>query len=61
MGNIFSSPELKAQVSFSERLSSDCPSVYFSHFHLFLQNQSTNFNQTRQKASLGEGNSSLFK
>ena len=42
-----------------------CPSirlsVNFSHFHLLLQNHWANFNQTWHKASLGEGNSSLFK
>ena len=41
--NFFSSPELKAQVSFSDHLLSVvclsvCPSVNFSHFHLLLQN-----------------------
>ena len=35
--------------------------VNFSHFHLLLQNHWTNFNQTWHKASLGEGDSSLFK
>ena len=35
--------------------------VNFSHFHLLPQNQWTNFNQTWHKASLGEGDSSLFK
>ena len=71
---IFSSPELKAQVSFSDHLSSGvclsvrpsvrlsvCLSVNFSHFHLLLQNYWANFNQTWHKASLGEGDSSLFK
>ena len=66
---VFSSPELKAQVSFSDHLSSVClsvclsvrPSVNFSHFHLLLQNHWANFNQTWHKASLGEGDSSLFK
>ena len=70
----FSSPELKAQVSFSDHLSSVVclsvclsvhlsvrPSVNFSHFHLLLQNHWANFNQTWHKASLGEGDSSLFK
>ena len=60
----FSSPELKAQVSFSDHLSSVvcpsvclsvCLSVNFSHFHLLLQNHWANFNQTWPKASLGEG------
>ena len=71
---VFSSPELKAQVSFSDHLSSVvCPSVCpdihpsvrlcvnFSHFHLLLQNHLANFNQTWHKASLGKGDSSLFK
>ena len=54
---VISSSELKAQVSFSDRLSKS-----FSHFHLFLQsNKTTISNQTWQKASLGKGNSSLFK
>ena len=45
--NVFSSPELKAQVSFSNRLSSAVRlSVYFSHFNLHLQSQWANFNQT---------------
>ena len=70
----FSSPELKAQVSFSDHLSSVvclsvhpsvrpsvCLSVNFSHFHLLLQNDWANFNQTWHKVSLGEGDSSLFK
>ena len=35
--------------------------VNFSHFHLLLQNHWANFNQTCHKASLGEGDSSLFK
>ena len=63
---IFSSTELKAQVSFSDRLSSVvCPSfrlsVNFSHFHLLLQNHLANFNQTWHKVFLGEGDSSLYK
>ena len=37
------------------------PSINFSHFHLLLQNHWANFNQTWHKASLGEGDSSLFK
>ena len=66
MDLVFSSPELKAQVSFSDHLSSVvCLSVRlsinFSHFHLLLQNHWDNFNQTWHKASLGEGDSSLFK
>ena len=71
---VFSSPELKAQVSFSDHLSSVvclsvrlsvrlsvCLSVNFSHFHLLLQNHWANFNQTWHKVFLGEGDSSLFK
>ena len=33
----------------------------FSHFHLLLQNHSTNINQTWHKASVSERDSSLFK
>ena len=71
---VFSSPELKAQVSFSDRLSSVvcpsvcpsvclsvCLSVNFSYFRLLLKNHWANLNQTWHKASLGEGDSSLFK
>ena len=63
---LFSSPELKAQVSFSDHLSSVvclsvCPSVRlsvnFSHFHLLLPNHWANFNQTWHNESLGEGDS----
>ena len=68
----FSSPELKAQVSFSDRLSSvvclsvrlsvrPSVSVNFSYFRFLLMNHWTNFNQTCHKAVLGEGDSSLFK
>ena len=35
--------------------------VNFSPFHLLLQNHWANFNQTWHKASLGDGDSSLFK
>ena len=35
--------------------------VYFSHFHLLLQNNWANFNQTWHNPSLGEGDSGLFK
>ena len=68
--SIFSSPELIAQVSFSDYLSSVVclsvrmsvrPSVNFSQFHLLLQNHWANLNQTWHKASLGKGDSSLFK
>ena len=59
----FSSPELKAQVSFSDQI---CPLsvvvvVIFSHFHLLRQNHWANLNQTWHKAFLDEGDSSLFK
>ena len=58
-GVVFSSPELKAQVSFSDHLSSVvCLSVRlcnFSHFHLLLKNHWANFNQTWHKVSLYEG------
>jgi hypothetical protein len=59
--NIFSSPELKAQVSYSDRrLSVVRLSVRLSvckllHFRLLLQNHWANFNQTWHKSSLGEG------
>ena len=54
---VLSSPELKAQVSFSDRPSSvvrlfDRLSVNFSYFHLLLQSHKGNFNQTWHKASL---------
>ena len=63
---IFSSPELKAQVSLSDRPSSvvhlfDRLSVNFSYFHLLLQSHKGNFKQTWHKASLGKVNSSLLK
>ena len=35
--------------------------INFSPFHLLLKNHWANFNQTWHKASLGEGDSSLFK
>ena len=35
--------------------------INFSHFHLLLQNQWANFNQTWHKSSLCEDDSSLFK
>ena len=60
----FSSPELKVQVSYSDRLlyvrPSVCLSVNFSHFYLLLHNQWANFKQTWQKASVGGEDSSLF-
>ena len=63
---LFSSLEMKAHLP-SELSESPviCLSVHlsvnFSNFHLLLQNYWANFNQTWHKASLGEGNSSLFK
>jgi hypothetical protein len=61
--SIFSSPELKAQVSYSDRLLSVvrlsvCKLLYF---RLLLQNRWANFNQTWYKSSLWKGDSSLFK
>ena len=71
---IFCSPELKAQVSFSDhflsvRLSvrlSVCPSVWLYVCKLFTFSSSSQepqgqFKQTWHKASLGGGDSSLFK
>ena len=63
---VFSSPELKAPVSFSDHLSSIVClsvrlSVHFSHFHLLLLNHKANFSQTWHKASFGKGDSSFFK
>ena len=44
---ILSSPELKAQMSFSDHfLSVVCLSLNFSHFHLLFQNHWASFNQT---------------
>jgi hypothetical protein len=63
--NIFvSSPELKAQVSFSGRPSvrlSVRLSVKHLHFRLLLQNRWANFNQSWHKSSLGKGDSELYK
>ena len=64
-GSLRGSHELKAQLSFSDCLSSVCLSVHlsvcnFSYFRL-LKNHWANFNQTWHKASFGEGDSSLFK
>jgi hypothetical protein len=58
----FSSPELKAQVSFYDRrLSFVCSSVCkLLRFRLLL-NPWANFNQTLHKSSLGEGDSSFFQ
>ena len=63
---VLSSSELKAQVSFSEELSSVCPSsvclsVNFTHFQLLLQmNHSAILNRNWHKASFGYGNLNLF-
>ena len=63
---IFSSPELKAQVSFSDqnlsvvRRGCRCHKL-FTFSHLLPQNHWANFNQTWHKASLCKGDSSLFK
>ena len=60
---LFSSPEPRAQVSLLIKICSLCVVVVvviFSHFHL-LQSLWANFNQTWHKASLGEGDSSLYK
>jgi hypothetical protein len=52
---LLSSPELKAQVSFSDRLLSvDLSVCKLLHFRL-LQNHWANFNQTWHKLSLGGG------
>ena len=55
---VFSSPEPKGQVSFSDH---DLSIVNCSHFLLLFKNHQTNFNQTWYKAFLGEGDSKLFK
>jgi hypothetical protein len=61
--HFFSSPELKAQVSYSDHpLSVVRLSVCkLLHFRLLLQNHWANFNQTWHKSSLGGGDSKLFK
>jgi hypothetical protein len=55
---VFSSPELKAQVNFSDRPLSDWK---FLHFQLLLMNHRANFNQTWHKSSLVGEDSKLFK
>ena len=63
--SIFRSPERKAQVIFSDLLSSFVrpparPSICLSicsHFHLLLQNHWANFNQTWHKSSCVKGHS----
>jgi hypothetical protein len=61
---LFSSPELKAQVSYSDRpLSVICPSdvcLLDLHFRLLLQNHRANCNQRWRKSSIGERDSELF-
>jgi hypothetical protein len=57
---IISSPELRAQVSFSDRRLSVvpvvCPSVCKRlHFRLLLHSHWANFNQTWHKSTFGEG------
>jgi hypothetical protein len=65
--SIFTSPELKAHVSFSDRLLSIvCLSVWrlsvrLLHFQLLLQNRWANFNQSWHKSSLGKEDSELYK
>ena len=66
INTFINSPELKAQVSFADHLSSVvclsvCPPIKFSHFHLLLQNHWANFNQTWYMAYLGKVDSILFK
>jgi hypothetical protein len=63
---VFSSPELKAQVSYSDRPLSGVRlsvrlSVNFYIFDFFSRTTGANFNQTWHKSSLGEGDSSVFK
>ena len=55
--SLISCTGLKAQVNFSDRLSS----VNISQFHPLLQNHWANFNQSWHKASLGKGNLIMFK
>ena len=65
----FSSPELKAHVSFSDHLLyfvhlSVCPSICLLKlftFSFFSQNNWANFNQSWHKTTLGDGNSSFFQ
>ena len=53
----FSSPELKAQVSFSD-LNLSVVVVNFSCFNLLFQNHWANFNQTWHQLYFDEGDSS---
>ena len=61
---VFSSPEQKAQVSFSDQNLSFVRCCCYCHKLFTLSSSSpdhwANFNQTCHNASLGEGNSSLF-
>lgn len=52
----YSSPELKFKWAFLM----SCPYVNYSQFHFLLHNCLTSFNQTSPKASLGDGDSSLW-
>jgi hypothetical protein len=66
LAQLFSSPELKAQVSFSDRPLSVCLSVWrlsvrLLYFRLLLQNRWANFNQSWHKSSLGKQNSEFYK
>ena len=60
---LFSLPEPKAQMSLSDHHFFIVVAVvlYFSYFHLLLQNYYAHFKQTKHKVSLGDGDSSLFK
>ena len=61
---LVSSPELKAQVSFSDRLFSVVrPSVHLLTFHIFIFSRTGHleFQPSWNKASLGKGDSSLLK
>ena len=66
---LLSSPEPKAQVSFSDNNLSvvSCCCCFrrrrnlYLHFHLLLQNHWASFNQTWHNSSFGEGDSNLFK
>ena len=59
---LFWSKFVHCPLSWSSLLSSTFHIVInFSHFHHLLQNHWVNFNQTWHKASLGKGDSSLFK
>ena len=64
--HVFSSPEPKTQVSFSNHNLSVVAVIIvvglnISHFHLLLQNHRANYNQTWHKLFLVEGESNLFQ